>query len=162
VICAHDNTIPPQKMRVTLVFSILFHMKLMIGAKALIQNEAGHILIVREAAYDEGVNEGRWDVLGGRINPEEPILTGLNREVMEEAGITITPGEVLGVYETFQTIKGESCHIVRIYYSAQANHTFVVLGADHDLYEWVDLQNLGNKEFVSNLEELFQKLYLKS
>lgn len=132
-------------------------MKLFIGAKALIVHE-GKVLLVREAAYDEGVSTGMWDVPGGRINPEEPILEGLQREVTEECGLIIEPGEVLGVFETFPEIKGEACHIVRVFYKAVAKTTDVVLSQDHDTYEWVTLEDLEGKVLVSSLEELIHKV----
>ena len=133
-------------------------MKLFVGVKALIKNEAGQILLIREAAYDEGINEGKWDVPGGRIKPEEPIFVGLEREVREEVGITIEPRELLGVFETFPVIKGESCHIVRVYFAAKALSTDIVLSEEHDEYEWVNPKNLGQKELVNNLVELLQKI----
>lgn len=132
-------------------------MKLFIGAKALIVHE-GKVLLVREAAYDEGVSTGMWDVPGGRINPEEPILEGLQREVTEESGLKIEPGEVLGVFETFPEIKGEVCHVVRVFYKAKALTTDVVLSQDHDTYEWVTLEDLEGKVLVSSLEELIHKV----
>lgn len=132
-------------------------MKLIIGAKALIVHE-GKVLIVREAAYDEGISTGMWDVPGGRINPEEPILEGLQREVTEESGLKIEPGEVLGVFETFPEIKGEACHIVRVFYKAKALNTDVVLSQDHDMCEWVTLADLEGKKFVSSVEDLIHKV----
>lgn len=136
----------------------MFHMKLFIGAKAIIVNE-GRILVLREADYDEGTNEGRWDVPGGRINPEEPIIEGLKREVMEESGLQIEAGEVLGVYETFPTIKGEACHIVRVYYQAKLiSPSEVTLSGDHDLYEWIDPNEATDKVFVSDILEVLKKI----
>ncbi len=80
-------------------------MKLFVGMKAIIVHE-GKVLILREAEYDEGTNTGKWDVPGGRINPEEPFLEGLKREVREESGLEIEPLELCGIFETFPTIKG--------------------------------------------------------
>ena len=131
-------------------------MKLFIGVKALIKHE-GKVLILREAAYDEGTNEGKWDIPGGRINPEEPILDGLAREVKEESGLEIEAGEVIGVFETFPTIKGEECHIVRIFYTATTASSEVLLSADHDACTWVTLADLEGKSFVSSLEVLLRK-----
>ncbi len=136
----------------------MFHMKLFIGAKAIIVNE-GRILVLREAHYDEGTNEGIWDVPGGRINPEEPIIEGLKREVMEESGLQIEAGEVLGVYETFPTIKGEACHIVRVYYQAKLiSPSEVTLSGDHDLYEWIDPNEVTDKVFVSDILKVLKKI----
>jgi 8-oxo-dGTP diphosphatase len=155
-ICEQDNTITLEKMRVVSLFSILFHMKLFIGAKALIVHQ-NKVLILREAAYDEGTNTGKWDVPGGRINPEEPILIGLEREIKEESGLIVKTGEVLGVFETFPEIKGESCHIVRVFYKAEALSTDVTLSSDHDTYAWVTLTELADKQLVSSLPELIAK-----
>lgn len=38
--------------------------KLAVGVKAFILNEEGKVLILREAKYDEGTNDGKWDVKG--------------------------------------------------------------------------------------------------
>lgn len=132
-------------------------MKLFIGVKALIKHE-GKVLILREAAYDEGTNEGKWDIPGGRINSDEPILKGLVREVEEESGLKIEVGEVVGVFETFPMIKGEECHIVRIFYTATTTSTKVVLSPDHDAYAWVTVDDLAGKELVSSLEPLIRKV----
>jgi 8-oxo-dGTP diphosphatase len=129
-------------------------MKLFVGAKALIVHE-GKVLVLREAKYDEGTNEGLWDVPGGRIHPEESLHEGLRREVMEESGLAIEPGQVLNVFETFPTIKGEACHIVRIYYLCTPKTTKVTISTDHDQYEWVDPNDpLDKMEFVSDIREL--------
>jgi 8-oxo-dGTP diphosphatase len=133
-------------------------MKLFVGAKALIVNN-GRVLLVREAAYDEGTNIGKWDVPGGRIHDNEPILEGLAREVKEESGLeSVRFGDVLGVYETFPIIKGEDCHIIRVFYSAYTDKTEVGLSEDHDQYAWVTLGELKGKELVSNLEQLVKKV----
>ncbi len=135
-------------------------MKLFIGAKALISHE-GKVLVLREATYDEGTNEGKWDIPGGRIEAEEPILEGLSREIHEETGLNVEVGEVVGVFETFPTIKGEACHIVRIFYTAQSTSSEVRLSGDHDQYEWIDPSNLDDREYVSSLRELLGKVAKK-
>ncbi len=134
-------------------------MKLFIGVKALIVHD-GKVLLLREAVYDEGTNAGKWDVPGGRINEGESVLEGLAREMFEEAGLkNVRVGDVLGVYETFPVIKGEKCHIVRIFYAAYVTKMpGVVLSADHDAYEWVRLSDCADKVLVSNLEQLLEKV----
>ena len=134
-------------------------MKLFVGVKALIVNE-GKVLLLREAAYDEGTNMGKWDVPGGRINEAESVPEGLAREIFEETGLKdVRIGDVLGVYETFPVIKGEMCHIIRIFYAAYITEIpEVVLSSDHDAYEWVQLSGCGDKMLVSNLEQLIEKV----
>jgi len=131
-------------------------MKLFIGVKAIIVHN-GKFLLIREAKYDEGTCEGKWDAPGGRINPEESLFQGLKREVMEESGLTIVPGKLLDVFETFHTIKGEECHIVRIYYACTSATDAVTLSADHDQYEWVDIgASLETKELVTGMKKVIE------
>ncbi len=135
-------------------------MKLYVGVKALVVKE-GRILLLREAKYDEGTNEGKWDVPGGRILPQEALVEGLLREVKEESCLTIEPGSVLSVTETFPTIKDEKCHIVRVHYLAEYKSGEVILSRDHDAYEWVDASGLGNKDCVSGVRELCLDYFAK-
>lgn len=134
-------------------------MKLYVGVKALIVNN-GKVLLIREAAYDEGTNVGKWDVPGGRIREDEPILQGLAREVFEESGLKeVRFGDVLGVYETFPVINGEVCHIIRLFYAAYVTQVpEVILSSDHDAYEWVQLSDCADKVLVSNVEQLLEKV----
>lgn len=133
-------------------------MKLAVGVKAFILNEEGKVLVLREAKYDEGTNEGKWDVPGGRIEPEETIFAGLNREVMEECGLEIEVGKFLNVQETFPVIKGEEFHIVRIFYQAKLKSGQVVLSSDHDKFEWISSADTEGKSFVSGIEETLSLL----
>lgn len=128
-------------------------MKLFVGVKALIVRE-GKVLIIREAKYDEGLNEGKWDVPGGRIETEENLMEGLKREVKEEVGLDLSTTRILDVHETFREIKGEKCHIVRPYYMAEAEGD-IVLSRDHDRYEWVDPANYGDKILMADVAALF-------
>lgn len=125
----------------------------------MIVNE-GRVLLLQEAAYGDGTNIGKWDVPGGRINPDESLLEGLTREIKEETGIdTLKIGDVLGVYESFAPIQGEECHIIRIYYAVYLETDAVItLSTDHGAYEWVSLQNIASKQLVSNLEQLVHKV----
>lgn len=135
-------------------------MKLYVGVKALIVKE-GKVLLLREAKYDEGTNEGKWDVPGGRIDPHETLAAALAREVFEESGLTIETKKVLSVSETFPVIKGENSHIVRIHYLAMYTGGDVVLSQDHDAYEWVDESRLEGKECMSGVRDLILEYFAK-
>ena len=41
---------------------------------------------------------GRWDLLGGFLDEGEDPLDGLRRELLEETGLEIEPGDYLGAY----------------------------------------------------------------
>lgn len=58
----------------------IFH----IGIKALVVNDIGEILMLKEVFSDGGM---QWDVPGGRMNPGETFQETLSRELKEEIGI---------------------------------------------------------------------------
>ena len=134
-------------------------MKLFVGAKAVVVRPDGKILIVREgSAYEEGTNIGKWDVPGGRIAPEEALLDGLAREVMEESGLKVTVGSVLHVADNFPEIKGEKVHVVRIYFACTITESEVVLSSDHDEHAWIDASEYDDYELMPDVVAVLAKL----
>lgn len=70
-----------------------YHVILAVGA--FIVNEKKEILVVRKSPFEK-IDGGLWTVPGGKINPDEAILDGLKREVMEEVGLEIFPLNWIG------------------------------------------------------------------
>lgn len=137
-------------------------MKLFVGAKGLISRPDGKVLIVREGSlYDEGTELGNFDVVGGRIEPEEQILEGLKREIAEESGLMVQVGQLLGVTENFPVIKGEKVHIIRVYYVCTTEDATVTLSQDHDSFEWILPSEYENYSIMDDVREMFKK-YIES
>jgi len=110
-----------------------------IAGKAVIVNDEGKILFLREAAtYEEGTNLGRYQIPGGRVNIGEPFMDALKREVMEETGLEVEVGQPLYVGEWFPTIKGNKNQIVAIFYVCKPLTFDVKLSEEHDAFEWAD------------------------
>lgn len=113
--------------------------------------------MVRESsAYEVGTEAGKWDVPGGRIEPQEEVQEGLLREVKEESGLNVKPGELLGIMDGFSVIEGDDCHVVRIYFLCEATTDEVKLSQDHDDYDWVDPTAMGDKILVSGITEMLE------
>ena len=64
---------------------------LMPSVSALIRGDDGRILAVQHV-------EGRWQLPGGAIDPGERPAEAMQRECLEEAGITVEPVRILGVF----------------------------------------------------------------
>jgi 8-oxo-dGTP pyrophosphatase MutT (NUDIX family) len=62
------------------------------GARAIVVNEKGEVLLVRHR-YDDG-----WFLPGGKARKSESDEDALRRELKEELGITFTAQEKLGEY----------------------------------------------------------------
>jgi 8-oxo-dGTP pyrophosphatase MutT (NUDIX family) len=64
---------------------------LMPSVSALIRDDDGRILFVQHF-------EGRWQLPGGAVDPGERPAEAMQRECLEEAGITVEPIRVAGVF----------------------------------------------------------------
>ena len=117
---------------------------LQVGVKALIQDNQGRFLILKNTKVWEGDQEVRWDIPGGRIDPDETVFEGLKREIKEETGLDlIATDRTL----TVQDIIRSTFHVVRITYTATAEGKVVLNHSDtsdtvHAEYEWMTKDEL--------------------
>jgi 8-oxo-dGTP diphosphatase len=101
------------------------------------------VLVLREAkTYEEGTNIGKWGLPGGRLELGESYPDGLRREMKEETGLDITPGELLAVEEWRPTIKGVPHQIIAIFSVCRAKSLDVKLSEEHDRYRWIDMDDM--------------------
>lgn len=56
--------------------------------------EAGRVLLGRRSVEP---HKDAWDIPGGFLEPWEDPLDGLRREVLEETGLRVEPGEILAI-----------------------------------------------------------------
>jgi 8-oxo-dGTP diphosphatase len=63
---------------------------------AVIKDEAGRLLLIRRSHEPAA---GLWSIPGGRIEPGESDASALVREVLEETGLSVVPGPLLGVVQ---------------------------------------------------------------
>lgn len=132
-------------------------MQLFVGAKGIVHFE-GKVLLVRESStYHDGVETGKWDMVGGRIEPDEDVRDGLVREVKEESGLEVSPAELIDVFDGYPEIRGEKCHVVRLYFLCQAMSDQVTLSSDHDAYDWVDPNEPGDKILMDDIAEMLEE-----
>jgi 8-oxo-dGTP pyrophosphatase MutT (NUDIX family) len=61
------------------------------SVSALIRDDDGRILFVQHV-------EGRWQLPGGAVDPGERPAEAMQRECLEEAGITVDPIRIAGVF----------------------------------------------------------------
>jgi len=64
-------------------------------ACAVCEDDDGRLLLVRRAHEPF---RGFWDIPGGFLDEGEPPLDGLRRELLEETGLEIEPGDYLGAW----------------------------------------------------------------
>ncbi|MDP3881716.1 MAG: NUDIX domain-containing protein [Nanoarchaeota archaeon] len=131
--------------------------KLFVATKAFILYE-NKVLIVKESSrYKEGVNTGKFDVVGGRISPGESLQEALKREVLEETGLDIKIGNIFFANEARPTLEGKTCQIIRMFFTCQANKDEVRLSQDHEEFLWIDPQKYQDYTIIENLHEVFEE-----
>ena len=129
-----------------------------IATKALIVNDKGQILFLREAStYDEGTNIGQYHLPGGRLNLGEAFLDGLKREVDEETGLEIKIGKPIYVGEWRPVIKGVQNQIVAIFFICKPLTEHVRLSDEHDDFKWVLPNEIGKYEIMSPEDKVVEE-----
>jgi len=127
---------------------------LRVAAKGVIVRDDGKVLVLREAGYDEGTNDGKWGLPGGRLNSGESYIEGLNREIMEETGLEVIPGKPVYIGEWRPTIKGLPHQIIAIFTQCTYISGEVHLSEEHDSYKWVDLLTMKDITFMPPDDEV--------
>ncbi|MGI1805487.1 NUDIX domain-containing protein [Exiguobacterium sp. TDN 0502] len=73
---------------------------------ATLFNAAGNRLLMVENRGDHG---DYYTLPGGTVEHDETLHTAITREVLEETGFTIIPGDIVHVAEAFFPQAGEHC-----------------------------------------------------
>ena len=127
-----------------------------LATKAFIIHE-GKLLILRESsAYTDGSNSGKFDVVGGRVEPGQHFQDSLLREIKEETGLDIKVGKPFHVGEWRPVVKGEQWQIVGTFFECFANSKEVKLSKDHEEFLWVDPKDYKNHNLIENLLPAFE------
>lgn len=128
-----------------------------IATKAVIVNDKGQVLILREArTYGDGTNRGKYQLPGGRLNPGEALLDGLEREVYEESGLKVGIGLPIYAGEWRPVIKGIQNQIIGIFFVCKPLTETVRLSEEHDDYQWVLPSEISQYELTSPEEKVFE------
>jgi A/G-specific adenine glycosylase len=104
-----------------------------------------------------GLLGGLWEFPGGKVEPDETLEEGLRREIIEELGVPIQVGELIGVYQHAYTHFKITLHAFR----CQMNdHIPQALQASE--IRWVTPQELGSFPMGKIDRKIAQHIYKES
>lgn len=129
--------------------------KLFVATKAFITYQDKVLLLRESDKYEDGVNVGKYDVPGGRVEPGQRFDESLLREIKEETGLEVEMGCPFHTAEWRPEVRGEKWQIVGTFFECDAQTSEVRLSQDHDHYVWADPQDVSKYNLINGLKEAF-------
>lgn len=116
---------------------------IMIGVGAVIEDDAGRVLLVKHIPARGGFWQGKWICPGGALEVGETIEEGIKREVMEETGLEIDLVKPLLPFDTVVRENGVvSLHVIYIDYLARTGGSNIRVGDDVGEAVWVKKEDI--------------------
>jgi len=131
----------------------------MIGVGAIIEDEAGRILLVKHVPARGGFWQGKWICPGGELELGETIEEGIKREVKEETQLEI---DLLKPLPPFDRIirSGDkvSLHVIYIDYLARVSGGKLKPGSDVGEAIWIEKERIPRiwEELHDDTKKLLQ------
>lgn len=119
-------------------------MELQVGVKVFLQNKEGKYLVLERNLdkYKDIQKRSAWDIPGGRIEIDLPLMDNLRREVQEETKLEISePIRLIAAQDILRPDK----HVVRLTYVAHAGGQ-PELSEEHVAFKWLSLDELKTLE----------------
>ncbi|HET6747166.1 MAG TPA: NUDIX hydrolase [Candidatus Saccharimonadales bacterium] len=130
-------------------------MKLQVGVKILIQNNNQQFLFIRRAQAFAGEDVPHWDIPGGRIEPEEPLLEALAREIKEETGLSIDNSPQLQAAQDI-FVSHADLHVVRLTYLAHGEGK-PKISDEHQEVAWMTQSEALSTSIDPYIREVLEK-----
>jgi ADP-ribose pyrophosphatase YjhB (NUDIX family) len=126
-----------------------------IGVGAVVV-QGSRVLLVRR---DTEPLRGEWSVPGGMLELGEKLRDGVRREVREETGLEVEPGEVLDVFDSIftDTLGRTQYHYVLIDYLCRPLSGEARAGSDVSDVRWVGLNALPAMGLRESIEQVVRK-----
>ncbi|MBU0636391.1 NUDIX domain-containing protein [Candidatus Micrarchaeota archaeon] len=128
-----------------------------LAAKGFILNENKKLLVVKRSNYTKQ-KPGIWELPGGRLEPGENPINGVQREIKEETGLEINVLEPISVRH-FKRVDKQT--VTLLIFLCELKSGTIQLSNEHDSHNWID--PLTEKHLIAEFYhpelETYQKRY---
>lgn len=126
-----------------------------IVAKAIIFDQ-DRVLILRKSLAERSAKDTHgWDFPGGGLEPDEPIMEALAREVREETGLEV---KVIAPAYIYDEIREEK-HLLILKFACDRPTGQLTLSFEHESHYWVHVNELDQGEFPEWMKEEVRRAY---
>lgn len=128
-----------------------------LGVGAVVCHRDKILLVLRGKAP----SKNQWAIPGGKVHPGESIRTAVEREILEETGISIRAGELAYHFEFIERDEGGALgyHYVVLDYFGEYLHGEPCPGDDAADARWVAFNELERLELNATTRELLGQLF---
>ncbi len=124
-----------------------------VGVGVLALDDQGRVLLIQRAHEPQ---KGKWAVPGGKVEPGESMRDTAAREVLEETGLVVEPGEVVWVGEIIEP----GFHMVLIDFAARVVGGQLDHSDDASDVRWVTLEEARSLPLTPTMIEMLDTLHL--
>lgn len=111
----------------------------------------GKVLAVRRAADD--FLGGSFELPGGGVDAGETLQESVERELLEETGLTVT--RILGMFDGFEYATPKKPKVRQLNFLVEAGGE-VTLSTEHDSFVWADKMDLGTLHMTGPMKHCFE------
>jgi 8-oxo-dGTP diphosphatase len=124
-----------------------------VGVGVLALDDQGRMLLIQRAHEPQ---KGKWAVPGGKVEPGESMRDTAAREVLEETGLVVEPGEVVWVGEIIEP----GFHMVLIDYAGRVVGGHLDHSDDAADVRWVTPEEARSLPLTPTMIEMLDTLRL--
>ncbi len=126
-----------------------------LGVGALVFDQ-GRVLLVKRGTHPA---KGYWSIPGGKLKRGESVVQAVEREMLEETGLRVRPGELVAVYERLPSDGGGGEHYVVLDYLCEAAGGLLRAGDDAAEVGWFEIGTLHSLRLTEGAAEVIAKGY---
>ena len=127
-----------------------------LSVRMVLFDQHGHILVLKRSKQSR-TNPGKWELPGGKIDPNESFDSALKREIIEETGFQVVIHTAAGTAMQ-ETDEWRIIHLVMIGSIISGGLT---ISSEHEEYRWASPIEIGGLEKADYFEDYY-KMYLQA